>query len=587
MRHPEGETRFPLGERTGGELTGNVSARSPETIGRHRVLGVLGAGGMGTVYRGEDPLLKRPVALKVVQGGLREQEEALKRFRREAEISARLNHPNVITIYDVGEDPAVGPFIAMELVEGRSLSTLLREESPTREARLSYLVQAARALAAAHAAAIVHRDVKSQNLIVSRDGRVKLMDFGVARREDSSLTATGAVLGTPAYLAPEQLDGAPPSAVTDTYALAVVAVETLCGQRPWTANSISKLVYQIAHVPPSFPKDVDPRLRAVFEKALAKSPADRYGDPLSLLRAILGACPIDEASRRRFLAALGDPYDELAGTGAAGAPATPVASSGRRPLAAAVVAGLLGAAAAGAWIFLTPAPRILRVETTPPGASVVVDDVAIGRTPVTGVPIPADARALRVELAGHRPAEASLAADRDEFRFDLVRLPLRFPLRTEPPGAEVLLDGSPVGRTPIDALEVPATGRHVVRLRLEGHEERTVTIDGEMPPEETLELARIEPPPPPPEASAKPATKPEAPRRAAPPPPKAAPARRAAAPAAPAPETAAAPAEPAPAEEKPGFWRGVGRGFGEIGKGFRRFGETIRDTTSDAVRGDD
>ncbi|MGH7823528.1 MAG: serine/threonine-protein kinase, partial [Candidatus Binatia bacterium] len=252
-----------------------MESEPPRTIGRYRVVRALGSGGMGTVYLAEDPALKRAVALKVVQGGLREQQQALARFRREAEISARLNHPNVITIYDVGEDAGVGPFITMEFVNGRSLAVLLAETNLPSETRLALLVQAGRALDVAHAAGIVHRDVKPQNLIVSGDGRVKLMDFGVARSDDSTLTVTGVVLGTPAYMAPEQIDGAQPSIATDTYAFAVLAFEALCGQRPYTAETVSKLLYQIVHEPPTFPPGLDAGLRTVFEKALAKSPADR------------------------------------------------------------------------------------------------------------------------------------------------------------------------------------------------------------------------------------------------------------------------------------------------------------------------
>ncbi|MGH7860018.1 MAG: serine/threonine-protein kinase, partial [Candidatus Binatia bacterium] len=295
-----------------------MDSQPPRTIGRYRVVRTLGSGGMGTVYLAEDPALKRAVALKVVQGGLREQKQALARFRREAEISARLNHPNVITIHDVGEDPAVGPFITMEFIDGQSLAGVLRERTLPIEARLALLVQAARALHAAHEAGIVHRDVKPHNLMISRDGRVKLMDFGVARSDESTLTVTGAVLGTPAYLAPEQIDGVQPSVATDTYAFAVLAFEALCGQRPYTADTVSKLLYQIVHEPPAFPPGLDAHLRTVLERALAKSPASRFAGPKSFLEALIDASPTDASTRARLHAGL-ETEDPLAmRTGGAG-----------------------------------------------------------------------------------------------------------------------------------------------------------------------------------------------------------------------------------------------------------------------------
>ena len=340
-----------------GRYISDVTEAAPKTIGRYRVVRELGSGGMGTVYLAEDPALRRQVAIKIVQGGLREQEQALVRFQREAEISAQLNHPNVITIYDVGTDVAVGPFIAMEFVDGKSLSAAMTEGSVPPNVRFAVLVQAARALQSAHAAGIVHRDVKPQNLMVARDGRVKLMDFGVARSDDSTLTMTGIVLGTPAYMAPEQIDGASPSAATDVYALAVVAFEVLCGRRPYVADTVSKLLYQIAHEAPSFPADLDRDLRAVFERALAKSPAGRYPDAQSLARALVDASRLDVAMKAKLHTAL-DGEDPLV----PGRPPTidaavtvispmiqtgaPPAASDRRRVAFAAVTALIEAGAA-------------------------------------------------------------------------------------------------------------------------------------------------------------------------------------------------------------------------------------------------
>lgn len=279
--------------------------RDPQTIGRYRVLEVLGSGGMGIVYLAEDPLLKRRVAIKLVRGGGLEQEEALARFRREAEVSARLNHPNVITVYDVGEEPGFGPFLTMEYVDGSNLAELSRSGALGLEAKLRVLIQSRRALEAAHAAGIVHRDVKPANLMLGKDGRVRLMDFGIARTEHTrGMTVSGTVLGTPSYISPEQLEGADPSPATDRYAFMVMAFELLAGRPPYSGASVSAILYKIAHEPPEFPERFDPRLRTVFSKALAKDPSQRFTTLDSFLRALIGAVELDLPVRARLLAML-------------------------------------------------------------------------------------------------------------------------------------------------------------------------------------------------------------------------------------------------------------------------------------------
>jgi predicted Ser/Thr protein kinase len=285
-----------------------MASSEPRKIGRYNVERLLGAGGMGAVYLAEDPALKRRLAIKIVQAATGQQ-EVLSRFQREAEVSAHLNHPNVITIYDVGEDPAVGPFIAMEFVDGASLADLIRDRRmSTAEERLRALVPAMHAVDAAHAAGIVHRDIKPGNLMVARDGRVKLMDFGVARSGDSGLTVTGSVMGTPSYLAPEQLTGAEPSPATDRYAFAVMTFELFTGTKPYVGATTATLLYNIAHSPPAFPDSMPPSERAVFERALAKDPAARFADLASFLRAMIGATVADRAARDRLLAVL-EPAD--------------------------------------------------------------------------------------------------------------------------------------------------------------------------------------------------------------------------------------------------------------------------------------
>ncbi|MET0153028.1 MAG: protein kinase [Candidatus Binatia bacterium] len=394
----------------------------PRKIGRYNVERLLGAGGMGAVYLAEDPALKRRLAIKIVQAPTGQQ-EVLSRFQREAEVSAHLNHPNVITIYDVGEDPAVGPFIAMEFVDGASLADLIRDRRlSTAEERLRALIPAMHAVDAAHAAGIVHRDIKPGNLMVARDGRVKLMDFGVARSGDSGLTVTGSVMGTPSYLAPEQLTGAEPSAATDRYAFAVMAFELFTGTKPYVGATTATLLYNIAHSPPTFPDSMPSAERALFERALAKEPAARFADLTSFLRAMIGATVADHGARDRLLAVLepADARDEAVPNERSRPPAaSPVAiADGLKPttigmLGTGALAGIV-ALGYGAWVFGRPAlkPSVSQtfVQTEPaPAATPTTPSLALGPTPAVA---PATAQiALAATPVPPAIAEPSVAAE--------------------------------------------------------------------------------------------------------------------------------------------------------------------------------
>ena len=221
----------------------------PQSIARYQVKRSLGEGGMGMVFLAEDPILKRRLAIKVVKEVGEARNQGFLRFRREAEISAQLNHPNIVQVYDVGMDPEVGPFLAMEYVEGKSLAHHLRDRDMEPEVLVKALIQAARALRAAHRQAIVHRDVKPENILWAEQGRAKLMDFGIARAfapggfspeplsdravdpesEDVAhtialrLTRAGEFIGSPAYASPELLLGQEATPASDRFAFAATA----------------------------------------------------------------------------------------------------------------------------------------------------------------------------------------------------------------------------------------------------------------------------------------------------------------------------------------------------------------------------
>jgi serine/threonine-protein kinase len=254
---------------------------------------------MGVVYLAEDPLLKRRLAIKVVRGSGEERELALERFKREAEISAQLNHPNIVTVYDVGNEASLGPFIAMEYVEGNSLGKFIRDNSLELETRFGILIQTMRALRAAHRHAIVHRDVKPDNILVAEDGRVKLMDFGIAKTMAPRLTNAGEFLGSPAYSAPELLRGGDPTPSSDRYAFAVTAFELLTGLLPHPGTNVAAVITHILTEPPVFPPGMSGDMTKVFRQALATDPDERPGTLMDFLLPLVDAYPLEANSRTR------------------------------------------------------------------------------------------------------------------------------------------------------------------------------------------------------------------------------------------------------------------------------------------------
>ncbi len=250
--------------------------------GRYRLEASIGTGGMAQVFRGIDTTLDRTVAIKILAPQFASDPSFVDRFRREAQAAARLNHPNIVNVYDTGVDGDTN-YSVMEYVEGRTLAEYLATGgrlSPTKAAEIAEKV--AEALAAAHAQGVIHRDIKPANIMVTRDGRVKVMDFGIARlvAGPDTVEQTAAVLGTAAYLSPEQAQGEAVDARSDLYSLGVVLYEILAGRPPFTGDSAMAVAYkhvQETPVPPStLNPDVPPQLDAVVMRSLAKNPANRY-----------------------------------------------------------------------------------------------------------------------------------------------------------------------------------------------------------------------------------------------------------------------------------------------------------------------
>jgi serine/threonine-protein kinase len=266
-----------------------------QTLGRYRILGELGRGAMGVVYKAEDPMLNRTVAIKTINmvADPQERAEYEKRFYQEARAAGGLSHPNVVTIYDIGHAGDV-VYMAMEYVEGTELRDLLLRGRPELAATIDIAAQVAEGLAYAHARGVVHRDVKPANIMVPRDGPAKIMDFGIARMRASDVkTQTGMLLGSPKYMAPEQLLGGTVDQRCDIFALGVVLYEALVGAPPFSGSDITQIMYQIVHATPPPPsavsRRVPPMLDLIVAKTLAKDPAARYQDARELA-ADLRAC---------------------------------------------------------------------------------------------------------------------------------------------------------------------------------------------------------------------------------------------------------------------------------------------------------
>jgi eukaryotic-like serine/threonine-protein kinase len=250
--------------------------------GRYRLTDRIAAGGMGEVWRGEDVLLNRAVAVKLLPTGRAGDESFLARFRAEARYSASLSHPGIARVYDYGESAEFGgAYLIMELVKGEPLSAILaRAGRLSPDATLDIISQAARALEAAHQADIVHRDIKPGNLLVAAGGTTKITDFGIATAvraaQASHLTETGMVMGTAMYVSPEQATGAPVDSSSDIYSLGVVAYECLAGHVPFMASEPLAIAYAHKHAPvPALPPDVPPPVADLVYDMLAKTPAGR------------------------------------------------------------------------------------------------------------------------------------------------------------------------------------------------------------------------------------------------------------------------------------------------------------------------
>jgi hypothetical protein len=311
-----------------------------EIAGRYRLDRRLGAGGMSTVYQALDRVLERQVAIKLLAEHLAEDDGFVARFRREALAAAKLVHPNIVQVYDSGQDPeAHRYYIVMEYVEGESLSQILRARGrlPVGEA-VEIVSQACEGLEYAHRHSLIHRDVKPGNLLINPDGLVKLADFGIAKAaEDSRITQIGSVLGTAAYLSPERAKGQEATVSTDVYSIGVVLYQALAGRVPYETGSLTELALRQQEGDPEplalVNPDVGPELSRAVARSLVADPAERYASARDMRVAIQEALRgRDSAATMALEAAAADRREATAATQLASVQAAPETTARTRVL---------------------------------------------------------------------------------------------------------------------------------------------------------------------------------------------------------------------------------------------------------------
>jgi len=284
----------------------------PTTIGRYRILERIGRGAMGVVFSATDEQLDRKVAVKLMLADFDEEPELRERFYREARITGQLAHRNIVTVFDLGDHNG-RPYIVMELLNGLTLTDYLQQpDAQEVDAKIDLMMQMCEGLQNAHRSGVIHRDVKPSNMFVQRGGVLKILDFGVARLTASNLTASGFLVGTPEYMAPEQPQGRPVDARSDVYSAASVFYFMLTGRSPFGSRDLMRMLDAILNeTPPPLTEEEAPEpLRRVLKKALSKAPEDRYQHCGEMFEALGQARRSHHAATYRVIHAALDRYKQ-------------------------------------------------------------------------------------------------------------------------------------------------------------------------------------------------------------------------------------------------------------------------------------
>ncbi len=445
-----------------------------QTIGRYVVEGEAGRGSSGVVFRARDPIIGRTVAIKQIRlddvADPNERQRIHERLFREAQSAGSLSHPGIVTVYDIQEERG-SAFIFMEYVEGQTLELLLPRKQLSPEQIRSILEQTATALDYAHAKGIIHRDIKPANLMVTPQGIVKIMDFGVARMQSQNTTHTGTLLGTPTYMAPEQIQGKPADARADQFSLGVLAYEMLTGNTPYKTDSVPALLFQIVTQPTPPARQFNPSLSATLEAALtrvlSKDPDARFENCSTFVRALSGdfhavAHQVEQSlPTMAFL-----PVQIAPDTGPAFVrkqpPAPPEPSPSRFGLFAIIlsIASVVALAVAAFTYFGTQPAPVVQAEQLPP--------LAIPESPKPSPEaVPPPPQESSVEKPEPRKATVVQPTVVEPFDIGVVEYAVR--LITAPVGAKIVVDsGSPTCTSPC-SLTLPS-GRHTFSVSLSGHQ---------------------------------------------------------------------------------------------------------------------
>ena len=387
-------------------------------IGKYHILELVGEGAMGVVYKARDSVLDRTVAVKVMNDAIARQEELRARFLREAQAAASLQHPNVVSIYDLGEVDG-HLYIAMEFVTGADLEALMQEHaSLSLQEKLDIIIDVLSGLSFAHKRGIVHRDIKPANIRIAEDGRAKLMDFGVAHLTTSNLTSTGASLGTPVYMSPEQITGGKATGATDIFAVGAVLYELLTGTKPFDSQTLQGLFYKILTEKPKPLREVTPGLPSaldhIVEKAMAKDGSQRYQSALDMANDLTGVRAVLSGPSYPSSVSLSATVEHAIRRSTQAARARTI----RREL---IAGGALAAVVlvALAWTQFGKhgvAPTTTTASRVTPAPAATTDSVAVasGTSNVPATPVATPTPAVQVDSVATPPAAAVIPTKRAE-----------------------------------------------------------------------------------------------------------------------------------------------------------------------------
>ena len=488
-----------------------------ETVGRYKIESVLGEGAMGVVYKALDPIIKRTVAIKLIKidEGISEQErkEFYERFYREAQIAGTLNHPNIVGIYDIGEEQGI-PYIAMEFVEGETLSSIIAKKGRLDiETCVKIISQIASALDYAHKKGIIHRDIKPGNILVDKELKCKIMDFGIAKLQNSSLTQTGTFLGTPSYSSPEQIMEGKIDHRSDIFSLGIVTYEMITGKLPFRGQSLSSILYKIVHEPPEAIENVQElgftqeSWDAVFNKVFAKNPDLRYQSAKQFSNDLIRAVKLTRSQKTRIKELLSDTGldssvsmidKELARNEYELIRAKEVSEKkgSKKGMWFLLALFVVILAFGGAYYYtsgeilnsinkslsqILPVPYVkqVRIESEPPGADVYIDDNYVGKTPIT-VPVKGkegEQKHIVLKKEGYKPVNENFffSDNLNVLNYKLKSLFTSMSVLTEPPQATVIVNGKESYITPCE-IKIDTSKENVLLFKAEGYKDKEVVL---------------------------------------------------------------------------------------------------------------